>query len=61
MGAAHDGGIRVPAAFLVRQYPIPTRHGNPGVVESTVRMLSRESGGDEWIFPEYPSAIYTSR
>lgn len=57
----HDGGIRVPAAFLVRQYPIPTDHGNPGVVESTVRMLSRESGGDEWIFREYSSAIYTSR
>jgi hypothetical protein len=57
----HDGGIRVPAAFLVRQYPIPTDYGNPGVVESTVRMLSRESGGDEWIFREYPSAIYTSR
>lgn len=57
----HDGGIRVPAAFLVRQYPIPTGHGNPGIVESTVRMLSRESGGDEWIFREYPSSIYTSR
>jgi len=57
----HDGGIRVPAAFLVRQYPIPTGHGNPGVVESTVRMLSRESGGGDWIFREYPSAIYTSR
>lgn len=57
----HDAGIRVPAAFLVRQYPLPTGHGNPDIIESTIRMLNEPGGGDEWIFREYPSAIYTSR
>ena len=57
----HDGGIRIPAAFLVRQYPLPTGDGNPDVIESTIKLLSEQGGGDEWIFREYPSAIYTSR
>lgn len=57
----HDAGIRVPAAFLVRQYPLPTGHGNPDVIESTIKMLSEQGGGGDWIFQEYPAAIYTSR
>lgn len=57
----HDAGIRVPAAFLVRQYPLPTRHGNPDVIESTIKMLSEQGGGGDWIFREYPAAVYTSR
>ncbi len=57
----HDAGIRVPAAFLVRQYPLPTGHGNPDVIESTVRLLSEQAGGGDWIFREYPSAIYTTK
>jgi hypothetical protein len=57
----HDAGIRVPAAFLVRQYPLPTGHGNPDVIESTIKMLSEQGGGGDWIFHEYPAAIYTSR
>ena len=56
----HDAGIRVPAAFLVRQYPVPTGQGNPDVIESTIKMLSEQGGGGDWIFQEYPAAIYTS-
>lgn len=57
----HDGAIRIPATFLVRQFPLPTGHGNPDMVENTIRFLSEEGGGDEWIFREYPAAIFTSR
>jgi hypothetical protein len=56
----HDAGIRVPASFLVRQYPRPTGHGNPDLIESTVKFLNEEGGGDEWIFHEYPAAIFTT-
>lgn len=56
----HDAGIRIPASFLVRQYPFPTGHGNPDVVESTVKLLNHEGGGDDWIFREYPAAIFTT-
>ena len=56
----HDAGIRVPAVFLVRQYPLPTGHGNPDVIESTIKMSSEQEGGGDWIFREYPAAIYTS-
>jgi hypothetical protein len=57
----HDGAIRIPATFLVRQFPLPTGHGNPDMVENTIRFLSEEGGGDEWIFREYPAAIFTSK
>lgn len=57
----HDGAIRIPATFLVRQFPLPTGHGNPDMVENTIRFLSEEGGGDEWIFHEYPAAIFTSQ
>lgn len=57
----HDAGVRVPAAFLVRQYPRPTGHGNPDMIESTVKLLNEEGGGDEWIFREYPAAIFTTK
>lgn len=57
----HDGAIRIPATFLVRQFPMPTGHGNSELVENTVRFLSEEGGGDEWIFREYPNAIFTSK
>lgn len=57
----HDAGVRIPAAFLVRQYPFPTGHGNPDVVESTVKLLNHEGRGDDWIFREYPAAIFTTR
>lgn len=57
----HDGGIRIPATFLVRQFPMPTGHGNPDMIENTVKLLNETGGGDDWIFREYPSAIYTSR
>lgn len=56
----HDAGVRVPAAFLVRQYPLPNGHGNPDMIESTVRLLNEAGGGDDWIFREYPSAIFTT-
>lgn len=57
----HDGSIRIPATFLVRQFPLPTGHGNPDMVENTIQFLSEEGGGDEWIFREYPAAIFTSK
>lgn len=57
----HDGAIRIPATFLVRQFPLPTGHGNPDMVENTIRFLSEEGGGDDWIFREYPAAIFTSK
>jgi hypothetical protein len=57
----HDGAIRIPATFLVRQFPMPTGHGNPDMVENTVRFLSEGGGGDEWIFREYPTSIFTSK
>ncbi len=57
----HDGGIRIPATFLVRQFPLATGHGNPDMIENTIKFLSEEGGGDEWIFREYPSAIFTPR
>ena len=57
----HDGAIRIPATFLVRQFPLSTGHGNPDMIENTVRFLSEEGGGDEWIFREYPAAIFTSK
>lgn len=57
----HDASIRVPAAFFVRQYPFPSQHGNPDVIESTIRMLNGNVEEGDWIFREYPSAIYTSR
>lgn len=60
-GWEHDAGVRVPAAFLVRQYPRPTGHGNPDMIESTVKFLNEEGGGDEWIFREYPAAIFTTK
>jgi hypothetical protein len=57
----HDGAIRIPATFLVRQFPLRTGHGNPDMIENTVQFLSEEGGGDEWIFREYPAAIFTSK
>jgi len=55
----HDAGIRIPATFLVRQFAMPRDHGNPDMVENTVKFMSEQSGGDEWIFREYPANIFT--
>ena len=35
--------------------------GNPDMVESSVKLLSEPSGGDDWIFRDYPATVYTSR
>jgi hypothetical protein len=55
----HDAKIRIPATFLVRQFAMPVDHGNPDMIESTVKFRSEAGGGDEWVFKEYPSNIFT--
>jgi hypothetical protein len=55
----HDAGVRLAGSFLVRQYPLPIGHGNPSMIESTVKFANKEAGFSDWIFREYPAAIFT--
>jgi hypothetical protein len=54
----HAGDIRVPISALVRLYPRPLGEGNPDLIESTVRIVSKEYG-DPSLFDDFPSSIYT--
>lgn len=56
----HDAGIRIPAVFLARLFAIPRNHGDPDLIESTVKFRSPEGGGDDWVFRDYPTNIFTS-
>jgi hypothetical protein len=33
-------------------------HGDPSLIQNTVRFLSEASGGDELIFRDYPAATF---
>jgi hypothetical protein len=50
--------ICVPISFLVRLYPRPLDHGNPDLIESTVRLCSALYG-EPSLFDDFPSSIFT--
>lgn len=54
----HAASIRIPISFLVRLYPRPLDHGNPDLIESTVRLSSAEYG-DPSLFEEFPNSVFT--
>jgi len=56
-GWEHSAAIRVPISFLVRLYPRPLDHGNPDLIESTVRLVSGEYG-DPSLLEEFPTSIF---
>lgn len=54
----HSGDIRIPITFLQRLYPRPLDHGNPDLIESSVRFCS-EVCGEPLLFDDFPSTIFT--
>jgi hypothetical protein len=54
----HAASIRLPISFLVRLYPRPLDHGNPDLIENTVRLVSAVYG-EPALFEDFPSAIFT--
>lgn len=55
----HTSSIRVPISFLVRLYPRPLHHGQPDLIESTVRLCS-DDYGEPRLFEEFPNCIFTN-
>ena len=54
----HAGNIRIPIAFLSRLYPRPLDHGQPDLIESTIRLYS-EAYGHSALFEQFPTTIFT--
>lgn len=54
----HSANIRVPLALLVRLYPRPLDHGNPDLIESSLRFVSAEYG-DASLLDYFPLSVFT--
>jgi hypothetical protein len=54
----HAGNIRIPVSFLSRLYPRPLEHGQPDLIESTIRLCSA-SCGHPVLFEYFPTTIFT--
>lgn len=54
----HAASIRIPISFLVRLYPRPLEHGQPDLIESTVRLCSG-AYGEPKLFEDFPNSVFT--
>ncbi|MBY3307509.1 hypothetical protein HFO04_32785 [Rhizobium laguerreae] len=54
----HSAKVRIPISLLVRLYPRCLDHGQPDLIESSVRYLSAEHG-DADLFDRFPEMIFT--
>lgn len=54
----HSAKVRIPISLLVRLYPRCLDHGQPDLIESSVRYLSAEYGDAE-LFESFPTMIFT--
>jgi hypothetical protein len=52
---SHSASIRIPIAFLTRLYPRALNHGNPDLIESSVRLYT-ENG--ELLFEDFPTRVF---
>jgi len=54
----HAGNIHIPIALLSRLYARPLNHGQPDLIESTIRLCS-EAYGHPVLFEQFPTTIFT--